>query len=103
MKNLCKIFGYLDPVIVQSMYIFKQPGIGGEVTPHQDGTYIYTDPLRAMGVWIALEDATLENGCLWFVPGSHKGGLRGDWRFIRNPEPTVASCVHVGDSYDYSG
>lgn len=29
-----------------------------------------------MGVWIALEDATLENGCLWFMPGSHKGNFK---------------------------
>lgn len=44
------------------------------VTPHQDATFLYTQPLgRVMGVWIALEDATLENGCLWFIPGSHKG------------------------------
>ena len=39
-----------------------------------------------MGFWIALEDATLENGCLWFAPGSHKSGVHR--RFIRNPDPT---------------
>lgn len=39
---------------------------------HQDATFLYTEPLgRVLGVWIALEDATLENGCLWFIPGSH--------------------------------
>lgn len=43
------------------------------VTPHQDATFLYTEPLgQVMGVWIALEDATLNNGCLWFMPGSHK-------------------------------
>lgn len=42
------------------------------VFPHQDATFLYTEPLgRVLGVWIALEDATLENGCLWFIPGSH--------------------------------
>ncbi|XP_055516028.1 phytanoyl-CoA dioxygenase domain-containing protein 1 isoform X4 [Leucoraja erinacea] len=65
-----------EPVIVQSMYIFKQPGIGGEVTPHQDATFLYTEPLGSItGFWIAIEDSTEENGCLWFIPGSHKGGL----------------------------
>jgi len=39
-----------------------------------------------VGFWIALEDATLENGCLWFAPGSHKSGVHR--RFIRNPDPT---------------
>lgn len=42
------------------------------VSPHQDASFLYTEPLgRVLGVWIAVEDATLENGCLWFIPGSH--------------------------------
>lgn len=42
------------------------------VTSHQDATFLYTEPLgRVMGMWIALEDATENNGCLWFIPGSH--------------------------------
>jgi phytanoyl-CoA hydroxylase len=38
----------------------------------QDSTFLYTDPPSAVGFWYALEDATLENGCLSFLPGSHK-------------------------------
>lgn len=34
--------GLSTPLAVQSMYIFKQPKIGGEVTPHQDGAFLYT-------------------------------------------------------------
>ena len=41
------------------------------MTPHQDGTFLNNDPLRLVGFWFPLDDATLENGCLWFVPGSH--------------------------------
>lgn len=67
--------GYRKPLPVQSMYIFKQPGIGGEVVPHQDSSFLYTDPPSCTGLWVALEDATIENGCLWALPGSHKGGL----------------------------
>jgi phytanoyl-CoA hydroxylase len=63
------------------MYIFKQPGIGGEVVPHQDNSFVYTDPQSCTGLWIALEDSTLVNGCLWAIPGSHKNGLVR--RFIR--------------------
>ena len=44
---------------------------GGEVTPHQDGTFLYNEPLRLFGFWFPIDDATLENGCLWYVPGSH--------------------------------
>src|SRR3546814_15706462 len=62
------------------MYIFKQPHIGGEVGWHQDSTFLYTDSLSVVGLWFALEDATLENGCLWALPGAHKGPLRERWR-----------------------
>ena len=52
---------------------FQQPGIGGAVVPHQDNTFMVTDPLSLLGFWWALEDATKENGCLWVLPKSHKG------------------------------
>jgi len=45
-----------DPAVIQGMYIFKHPGIGGEVTPHQDGTFLYTEPLRLFGFWFPLDD-----------------------------------------------
>jgi len=64
------------------MYIFKQPGIGGEVRWHQDATYFETTPVSVTTFWFALEDATLDNGCLWAEPGGHRGPLRE--RFIRN-------------------
>lgn len=76
--------GFDDPRLLQSMYIFKQPSIGGEVTCHQDSTFLYTDPLTCVGFWFALEDATLENGCLWAEPGGHRAPLRK--RFRRAPE-----------------
>jgi ectoine hydroxylase-related dioxygenase (phytanoyl-CoA dioxygenase family) len=54
------------------MVICKQPEIGGAVPPHQDSTFLYTDPPSAVGYWYALEDATIENGCLSFAAGSQK-------------------------------
>jgi phytanoyl-CoA hydroxylase len=68
--------GLTDALALQSMYIFKQPSIGGEVTCHQDATFLYTDPMTVTGFWFAIENATLENGCLWAAPGGHKTGLR---------------------------
>jgi phytanoyl-CoA hydroxylase len=68
--------GLTDALVLQSMYIFKQPSIGGEVGCHQDATFLYTDPVTVTGFWFALEDATLENGCLWAAPGGHHTGLR---------------------------
>ena len=64
--------GLTDALALQSMYIFKQPGIGGEVGCHQDATFLYTDPMTVTGFWFAIEDATLENGCLWAAPGGHR-------------------------------
>ena len=63
-KQLAQAIGFADSLLLQSMYIFKQPNIGGEVTCHQDSTFLYTDPIDIIGLWFALEDATVENGCL---------------------------------------
>lgn len=68
-----------NPVLLQSMYIFKQPRIGGEVSCHQDSSFLYTEPSKILGLWFAIEDATLDNGCLWVLPGGHKGGLKSRW------------------------
>lgn len=68
--------GYEDPVILQSMYIFKPPRIGGEVYCHQDSTFLYTEPETCTGFWFALEDATIDNGCMQFIPGAHKDPLK---------------------------
>jgi phytanoyl-CoA hydroxylase len=73
--------GVAEPLLVQSMHIFKQPHIGGEVGCHQDATFLFTDPMSVIGLWVALEDATLDNGCLWTGPGGHRGPLRR--RFAR--------------------
>lgn len=74
--------GLRDPKIWQSMYIFKQPGIGGEVRWHQDATFFDSDPISVTTFWFALEDATVDNGCLWAEPGGHRGPLRE--RFLRD-------------------
>jgi phytanoyl-CoA hydroxylase len=68
--------GLDDARALQSMYIFKQPHIGGEVGCHQDATFLYTDPISVTGFWFAIEDATIENGCLWAAPGGHRGPVR---------------------------
>jgi phytanoyl-CoA hydroxylase len=83
-KEVCYQLGFQSPAIVQSMYIFKNPGVGGEVKSHQDATYLSTDPNNVIGFWFALDDATPENGCLQFIPGSHKSGVHR--RYIRNPD-----------------
>ncbi|MDG2027821.1 MAG: phytanoyl-CoA dioxygenase family protein [Acidimicrobiales bacterium] len=72
--------GIADPKLLQSMYIFKQPSIGGEVSCHCDHTFLWTEPQSVIGYWFAIEDATLENGCLWVAPGHHRDPVRTRFR-----------------------
>ncbi|GFT62955.1 phytanoyl-CoA dioxygenase domain-containing protein 1 [Nephila pilipes] len=84
-KDLLKHFEYKDPVIVQSMVIFKHPKIGEVFRPHQDSTFLYTEPPSCIGLWFPIEEATVQNGCLWFLPGSHQSEKIYQ-RYERNPE-----------------
>jgi len=83
--------GIAAPLLLQSMYIFKPPHIGGEVLCHQDGTFLLTEPESVVGFWFALEDATLENGCLFALRGQHKGPLRK--RYHRRDGALVVDTV----------
>uniref|UniRef100_A0A7M5UYG4 Phytanoyl-CoA dioxygenase domain-containing protein 1 n=2 Tax=Clytia hemisphaerica TaxID=252671 RepID=A0A7M5UYG4_9CNID len=98
-KEFVKRLDFKEPAIVQSMVIFKQPGIGGVVTPHEDGTFLMNEPSKLIGLWIALEDAEIENGCLWFIPGTHKD--RTSLRMIRNPDKDGPPTVFRGDRDTY--
>ncbi|KAF8681942.1 hypothetical protein HU200_045395 [Digitaria exilis] len=78
-ESISSIFSSLDykkPSIIQSKYMFKQPHIGARVIPHQDNTFLHTEPPSCIALWLALEDATINNGCLWAIPGSQKYGLK---------------------------
>jgi ectoine hydroxylase-related dioxygenase (phytanoyl-CoA dioxygenase family) len=63
-----------EPAIAQNMeYFNKPPGIGKQTPPHQDGYYFKIAPPQAVTGWLALEPVDMENGCLQYVRGSHKG------------------------------
>jgi len=83
--------GLVEPLLLQSMYIFKNPAVGGEVGWHQDATFLYTTPVTVTGLWIALDDADGDNGCLMALAGGHRGPLRR--RFRRMGEATVMDEV----------
>jgi phytanoyl-CoA hydroxylase len=85
-EGLARAVGLTQPRLVQSMYIFKQPHIGGEVHCHQDSSFLHTEPESCVGFWFALEDATIENGCMWAEPGGHRRPLHA--RFIREGNGT---------------
>jgi phytanoyl-CoA hydroxylase len=117
--------GFVQPRLMQSMLIFKQPRIGGEVVWHQDASFLITEapaevPGRSqasalpsgdgllsggpwgtpdvIGFWWALEDATRDNGCLWVA--RQRGPLRE--RYVRRgdgfvTEPLDATPWPSGD------
>jgi len=76
MKRLAASLDLSEALIIQSMYIFKHAQIGGVVDVHQDSTFLYTQPRSCVGFWFALEDAGVENGCMWAAPGGHRTDLR---------------------------
>ncbi|TBR44891.1 phytanoyl-CoA dioxygenase family protein [Marinomonas agarivorans] len=89
--EIAQDIGLLEPQIRQSMYIYKQPRIGGEVKWHQDASFFFTTPQSVVTYWFAIEDATLENGCLWVEPKGHNGALRE--RFNRSGSDTTMESL----------
>jgi len=66
-----------DAIMFQDMALIKPPFIGSEKPWHQDDAYFAVTPLDAIcGVWIALDDATVENGCMHVIRGGHHVGPR---------------------------
>jgi len=82
------LIGVIGPNVkmMQSMLFIKSEGKPGQAW-HQDETHIPTRDRSLTAVWIALDDATIENGCLWVIPGSHRASVlypdrqQGDPRF----------------------
>lgn len=70
---------------MQSMLFVKPPEFQGQAW-HQDEIYIPTRDRSLIGAWIAVDDATLENGCLWVLPGSHRSGYLYPQRPHNNPD-----------------
>ena len=57
-------------------YFNKPPGTGRPTPPHQDGFYFMLDPCEAVTMWLALDEADQQNGCVRYVCGSHQRGMR---------------------------
>lgn len=69
-----------DLLLLGSHFFCKQPDViepgtsGGFVAWHQDVTYWGLEPSKAVTIWLAVDDADVENGCMRYIPESHKGG-----------------------------
>jgi len=80
---------------MQSMFFVKAAGKPGQAW-HQDEWYIPTRDRSLTAVWIAVDDATIENGCLWVIPGSHKPGVLYPQKQHNDPKFDSA-----GESYNF--
>ncbi|MGE0636373.1 MAG: phytanoyl-CoA dioxygenase family protein [Bacteroidia bacterium] len=65
-----QLFTYYKTVI--NSYIIKHPGPKSEFNLHQDSTGLNEWKYSPLSFWMPLQDTTLENGCMWFIPGSQK-------------------------------
>ncbi|MBT4138244.1 MAG: phytanoyl-CoA dioxygenase family protein [Candidatus Latescibacteria bacterium] len=83
---------------MQSMLFIKASGKPGQAW-HQDEIYIPTRDRSLTGGWIALDDATTENGCLWIIPGSHKRGILWPQRVQHDNR---FDCAHETFRFPYS-
>jgi phytanoyl-CoA hydroxylase len=104
MLDLARLPAVLDVLVevigpnvkmMQSMLFIKSEGKPGQAW-HQDEAHIPTRDRSLTAVWIALDDATVENGCLWVIPGSHGSGVlhpvreQNDARSTARRRPTVS-------------
>ena len=74
-----------DVKCMQSMLFIKPPRFPGQAW-HQDEVYIPTRDRSLTGAWYALDDVTVENGCMWVLPGSHRNGYLYPQRLHGRPE-----------------
>jgi len=86
-RDIAMDLGLAKPQIHQSMYIFKQPKIGGVIRWHQDASYFFTSPISVITFWLAVEDATLLNGCLQVQSGGADMPLKE--QFLRYPDDST--------------
>ncbi len=59
--------------------VYKKPEPDRVFPWHQDNGYTYVEPQQYLTCWVALTDATVENGCPWVVPGAHREGTLKHW------------------------
>ncbi len=89
-----------EPTMFQDMGLIKPPHIGREKPWHQDFAYFnLPQGTQVVGVWIALDEATIENGCMHIIPGTHQDGprihfQRRDWQ-ICDTDVQIDRCMAV--------
>ncbi|MEM7362608.1 MAG: phytanoyl-CoA dioxygenase family protein [Pseudomonadota bacterium] len=97
--------------LMQSMLLMKPPHIGGEKVWHQDNAYFRLTPANVLGFWVALDEATVNNGCMHVIHRSHLEGLaehvgEGDAYGLSRPplfSEATAIAMNPGDALLFHG
>jgi phytanoyl-CoA hydroxylase len=71
--------------------VYKKPETPREFPWHQDNGYFVTDPAEYVTCWLALDDATVENGCIWVIPRSHHQGL------VEHKDTSIGKQCYFGE------
>jgi len=88
LKNFCRsrVFADLthdllgdDVRLYWDQAVYKKPETAKEFPWHQDNGYTFVEPQQYLTCWVALTDATVENGCPWVIPGAHRNGTLAHW------------------------
>ena len=87
-----------DIMIYHNTAWIKEPSDNAYVSWHQDNTYFGHDPCEVLTAWIALSPATEQSGCMQFLPGSHKAGLRN----LNAPDVGGGNMLSSGQNVDIS-
>lgn len=88
--------------------VYKKPGATDDFPWHQDNGYTYVEPQAYLTVWIALTDATRDNGCPWIVPGLHRRGTLAHrmtplgWRCLEDAPDAVPCELRAGSAVAFS-
>ena len=79
-----------EDLILWGTTIFGKPARGGKETPwHQDGDYYPIRPLETLSIWVAIDDASPENGGMRFIPGSHRARKTFSHHWVENDDLTI--------------
>jgi ectoine hydroxylase-related dioxygenase (phytanoyl-CoA dioxygenase family) len=107
-RDLCHDLVGPDVRLYWEQAVYKKPDARDDFPWHQDNGYAFVEPEQYLTCWVALTDATPENGCPWVVPGMHRlGTLRHEmtplgWRCLEAPEGAVAVPARAGSIVVFS-
>jgi phytanoyl-CoA hydroxylase len=102
LRGLCRDLIGPDVRLYWDQAVYKKPDTQASFPWHQDNGYAYVEPQQYLTCWIALTDATRENGCPWVVPGLHRLGTLAHHLTdtglvcLENPPDAVAVPVKAG-------